>query len=164
MSLYYLNVFIHVLAAMIWLGGMLFLAAVGAPVLRQVEPPQLRAVLFKKLGEQFRWVGWLSIAVLVVTGIVNLHFRGLLTAEVWTGSEFWTTRYGVVLGAKIGLVVAMLGIQAFHDFWLGPAASAVATGSEEAVRFRTRAAWLARINAVLGLVLIWVAVRLARGG
>jgi len=41
--MYYLNVTIHVLAAMVWLGGMLFFAAVGAPVLRKVESPQLRA-------------------------------------------------------------------------------------------------------------------------
>lgn len=164
MSLYYLNIYVHVLAAMVWLGGMLFLAAVGAPVLRQVDPPELRAALFRKLGEQFRWVGWLSIGILVVTGIANLHFRGLLTREVWTGLEFWTTRYGMVLGAKIGLVVAMLAIQGFHDFWLGPAASRTAAGSDEAIRFRSRAAWLARINALLGLALIWVAVRLARGG
>lgn len=164
MSLYYLNVFLHVLAAMIWLGGMLFLAAVGAPVLRQVKPPELRAILFKKLGEQFRWVGWLCIVVLLVTGVINLHYRGLLTRWVWTGTEFWTTRYGLVLAAKIVLVVVMLAIQAFHDFWHGPAASAVARGSEEAIRLRDQAAWMARINAVLGLALIWVAMMLARGG
>lgn len=164
MSAYHLNVYVHVLAAIVWLGGMLFLAAVGAPVLRQVEPPELRARLFRKLGEQFRWVGWLSIGVLVLTGILNLHFRGLLTREVWTGLEFWTTRYGMVLGAKIGLVVAMLAVQAVHDFWLGPAASRATARSREALRFRRNAAWLARINALLGLALIWVAVRLARGG
>lgn len=165
MSLYYLNVFVHVLAAMVWLGGMLFLAAVGAPVLREVEPPELRARLFKKLGEQFRWVGWLAIAVLVATGIGNLHFKGLLVAEVWTGLGYWTgTAYGRALATKIGLVVAMLVIQAVHDFWLGPRASRVRAGSDEALGHRKWAAWLARINAVLGLALIWVAVGLARGG
>jgi putative copper export protein len=35
---YYINVTIHVLAAMLWLGGMFFLGAVGAPVLRTIEP------------------------------------------------------------------------------------------------------------------------------
>ena len=37
-ALYYINVTIHVLAAMLWLGGMFFLGAVGAPVLRAIEP------------------------------------------------------------------------------------------------------------------------------
>jgi hypothetical protein len=37
-------------------------------------------------------------------------------------------------------------------------------GSPEALAARRRAAWLARINAGLGVVLVVVAVRLARGG
>jgi len=39
MSLYHLNVTLHVLAGMLWLGGMFFLGVVGAPVLRRIEPP-----------------------------------------------------------------------------------------------------------------------------
>ena len=42
MTLYNLVVTLHVLAALFWLGGMFFLALVGAPVLRAVEPPELR--------------------------------------------------------------------------------------------------------------------------
>ena len=36
--LYYINVSAHLLAALLWLGGMFFLAVVGAPVLRHIEP------------------------------------------------------------------------------------------------------------------------------
>ena len=50
MSWYLVNVTIHVFAALFWLGGMFFLALVGAPVLRKVEPPELRARLFQQLG------------------------------------------------------------------------------------------------------------------
>lgn len=165
MSLYYLNVFLHVLAALLWLGGMLFFALVGAPVLRQVDPPELRTRLFRRLGEQFRWVGWASIAVLVATGVGNLYFKGLLTARVWTGLGYWTsTPYGRVLGVKILLVTAMLVLQAFHDFWLGPGATRLEPGSPKALRFRQIASWLGRVNAVLGLALVYAAVILARGG
>lgn len=165
MTLYHLNVFLHVLAALVWLGGMFFLAAVGAPVLRAVESPTLRRDLFQRLGLQFRRVGWISIGVLLATGIGNLHFRGLLTREVWTGLEFWTeVGYGRVLAAKILLVAGMLTLQSVHDFWLGPAAGRLDPRSGEAARYRRRASWLARANALLGLVLLYVAVRLARGG
>ena len=64
MSAYLLNGTIHVLAALLWLGGMFFLAAVGAPVLRKVEPPSLGADLFRQLGEQFRLVGWIATGAL----------------------------------------------------------------------------------------------------
>ena len=39
MSVYIINVTIHVFAALFWLGGMFFLAAVGAPQLYSVDLP-----------------------------------------------------------------------------------------------------------------------------
>ena len=164
MSLYFLNVTIHVLAALLWLGGMFFLAAVGAPVLRGVQPPELRAALFRQLGEQFRRVGWIAIAVLLVTGTLNLHFRGLLSWQVLGSGNFWDSAYGIALAWKLGAVTAMLVVQAVHDFHLGPAASRVEPGSPEMLVMRRRAALLARLSAILGIVVVIAAVRLARGG
>jgi hypothetical protein len=51
-----------------------------------------------------------------------------------------------------------------HDFWLGPLAGRLRAGTPEALRARRLAAWLARINAVIGIVIVILAVRLARGG
>jgi uncharacterized membrane protein len=162
--LYYLNVTLHVLAALLWLGGMFFFALVGAPVLRAVEPPALRAQLFRQLGERFRTIGWAAIGVLVVTGVLNLHFRGMLAADVWGSPEFWGSRLGQALGWKLGAVTVMIVISGVHDFLAGPAAGRLTAGTPEAVAARKRAAWLARVNALVGLVIVFAAVRLARGG
>lgn len=164
MSLYFINVTLHVLAALLWLGGMFFLALVGAPVLRRVEPAALRSELFRRLGEQFRTVGWISIAVLLITGVLNLHFRGVLSLAVLTDGTFGSTPYGYALGWKLGAVTAMLIVQAVHDFIVGPAASRLHTDSPELPRVRRRAALLARTSAVLGIITVIAAVRLARGG
>lgn len=164
MSAYYLNVTIHLFAALLWLGGMFFLAAVGAPVLRAVQPPELRASLFQQLGERFRTVGWIAITVLITTGVLNLHFRGLLSEAVLGSRIFWASTYGKALAWKLGAVTAMMIIQAVHDFWLGPAASRLTPGSPEMLAARRRAAWLARVSAVLGIIIVIAAVRLARGG
>lgn len=162
--LHHLNVTLHVLAALLWLGGMLFLAVVGAPVLRGLDRPELRAAVFRRLGERFRTVGWIAIAVLVVTGVGNLWFRGLLSWSTLGDPAFWGGRYGTTLAWKIGLVAAMMTISFVHDFVEGPRASRHRPGSPESIRARRRSAWLARANAVLGLALVWVAVALARGG
>lgn len=164
MSLYHLNVTLHVLAALLWLGGMFFLGVVGAPVLRRIEPAALRAQLFNQLGVAFRKVGWWSIAVLLVTGVLNLHFRGMLEWELWSSAAFWQTRYGFALGVKLACVTVMLTLSAVHDFVHGPAAARLQPGSPEALRHRRQAAWLARVNALVGLILVFAAVRLARGG
>ena len=150
---------------MFWLGGMFFLGVVGAPVLRGIEPPAMRQALFQSLGLRFRRAGWIAIAVLVATGLVTLHYRGLLR---WSGvlgdAAFWRTTLGHALAAKLAAVTVMLAASAVHDFVLGPAAGRAAPGSPAAVRLRARAAWLARVNALIAVALVVAAVRLARGG
>jgi putative copper resistance protein D len=163
--LYYANVTLHVLAAMLWLGGMLFLGVVGAPVLRAIEPPALRQRLFQELGLRFRSVGWWAIATLLVTGTVNLHYRGWLHWDGVLGAPaFWRTGTGHALAVKLGAVAVMLAVSLRHDFVLGPRAGRATPGSPRALALRRRAALLARANALLGVVVVVAAVRLARGG
>ena len=160
---YYLNVTVHLLAAMYWLGGMFFFALVGAPVLREIDPPDMRARLFQRLGERFRTTGWVAIVVLLVTGTLNLEFRGLLSTEVLADPAFWSSPYGRTLGWKLVAVAAMLVASGLHDFILGPRASRLDAGAGDAPSIRRRAALLARANALLGLLVVVLAVRLARG-
>ena len=160
---YYLFVTIHVLAALFWLGGMFFLGVVGAPVLRAIEPPALRQQLFQELGTRFRTVGWIAIAVLVATGILNLYYRGWLHWDgVLGASAFWRTGTGHALAGKLAAVVAMITVSAVHDFFLGPAAGHAQPGSPRALALRKHAAHLARANALLGIIVVIAAVRLAR--
>lgn len=164
MSLYLINVTIHILAALVWLGGLFFLALVGAPLLRQLEPA-LRQRLFRDLGTRFRTVGWWAIGILVVTGIANLYFRGLLRWDGVFGSpRFWGTPLGVALAIKLVAVTVMLVVQVVHDFALGPAAGRLPPGSDQALRLRRHAALLARVSAILGLLIVIVAVRIVRPG
>lgn len=162
MSLYYLSVTLHVLAAMFWLGGMFFLALVGAPVLRKVDPPELRAHLFQTLGESFRSSGWIAVGILLATGVANLHFNGVLSPAVLGQPEFWSTSYGRALAWKLFGVGGMVLTSALHDFVLGPRAGRMRPGTPEALSVRRRAALLARFNAFLGIVVVLAAVRLAR--
>ena len=159
-QLHWASVVVHLLAAFVWLGGMLFLGAVGAPALRAVEPPALRQRLFSDLGRRFRTVGWVAIGALLVTGILNLHFRGWLA--VMDERAFWGTVAGRALAFKLLAVLVMVVASAVHDFVLGPRASTVEAGSPEALRLRRRAALLARANAIVGVLLVVAAARLAR--
>lgn len=156
------SVTLHVLAALFWLGGMMFLAVVGAPVLRRVEPASLRAQIFNDLGMRFRTAGWIAIGVLVVTGVVNLRYHGVLAWDVLSRAAFWRTHFGSALAAKLAAVAVMLVLQAIHDFMDGPRASRAEPGSAEAVRWRKRAALLARVNAIVALLVVIAAVRLPR--
>lgn len=165
MSVYHLNVTVHVLAALFWLGGMFFLALVGAPVLRKLEDPRLRARLFAALGRRFRTAGWWAIGILLVTGTLNLHFKGLLQSRVLSDPAFWATTYGHALAWKLTGVAGMIAVSAIHDFILGPRASSEneSEGRPDGTS-RKWASWLARLNALLGIAVVVAAVYLARSG
>lgn len=159
---YYVLVTIHVLAALLWLGGMLFFGIVGAPVLRAIEPPALRQRLFQELGRRFRTVGWIAVVTLVATGTLMLGARGLLHWSVLGSADFWRTTFGTTLAFKLAAVTTMIVVSAVHDFLLGPAAGRATPGSPSAITMRRRAALLARANALVGILLVLAAVRLAR--
>jgi copper resistance protein D len=163
-QLYFLSVTLHLLAALTWLGGMFFLALVGAPVLRTLESAELRSRLFHQLGERARAAGWVSIGILLATGLANLHYRGLLASDVLFHREFWGTPMGIALAWKLGAVAVMIGVSAVHDFILGPRAGTLPLGSRARERARRWSSLLARGNALVGVVLVYWAVRLARGG
>jgi uncharacterized membrane protein len=161
-ELYLLNVTLHLLAALVWLGGTFFFALVGAPLLRTVEPPALRGRLFHVIGVRFRTVAWACIGVLLATGVLNLWFRGQASWEVLGATSFWGSPYGRALGAKLAAVTAMVLISAFHDFVDGPRSGRLAPGSPESARARRRATLLGRMNALIGVLVVILAVRLAR--
>jgi putative copper export protein len=161
-TLYWTCLWLHLMAALTWLGGMFFLGAVGAPVLRDVQPAALRQQLFDRLGRRARTVGWWAIGTLLATGTAITWLKGWF--PLMDDAAFWRDPPGRTLAWKLALVTAMLVLSAVHDFSLGPRAGRAEPGSDEAVALRRRAAGNARLTAALGLLLVYVASRLARGG
>lgn len=118
----------------------------------------------RKLGSRFRGVGWIAIAVLVAMGVLNVYFHDWLHWHGVLGSTaFWQTAVGRAFACKLAAVALMIAISAIHDFILGPRAGRAAPGSPVAIAMRKRAALLARVNAIVGIILVAAAVRLARG-
>jgi uncharacterized membrane protein len=164
-ALYLLSVWLHLLAVVTWLGGLLFLALVVVPITRRAAYSAVAPGLIQESGTRFRAIGWLCLGLLVLTGIVNLAYRGYGWADLLTGALF-RPPFGHVLGAKLLLVAMILAISAAHDFWLGPRAThawQAAPASPEARRLRRQATWLARLNALLALATVALGVLLVRG-
>ncbi|MDP6064405.1 MAG: hypothetical protein QGI49_06405, partial [SAR202 cluster bacterium] len=80
--MYQLAVLLHLLAAIIWIGGTLFLVIVIVPLTRSGAIPRPQAVLLLRLmGRRFRPMAWAAIGVLVVTGVY-------LAWDHWNVSSF----------------------------------------------------------------------------
>ncbi len=164
-AFYVASVSIHILAAMIWIGGMLFLALILVPALKRLNDPPLMVRLVRDTGRRFRTVGWVTLITLVVTGTTNLMARGV-TVEQLKSMDYWKTPFGSVLAFKLICVLCILTISLVHDFNIGPNATEklrIAPNSAEGLRLRKMASWMGRTNMILAIVVAVCGVMLVRG-
>jgi putative copper export protein len=84
-----IRVFLHVLAATVWVGGQLTLAGL-VPGLRKLSPDAPRTV-----ARRFNVIAWPAFAVLVATGLWNIAVL----------KPVWDSAYGTTLIVKIAVVV-----------------------------------------------------------
>lgn len=161
-TLYFTLVTLHILAAITWIGGVLFLALVGAPALRAVEPPSLRTALFNAIGMRFRWVGWGAVTVLLLSGTWLLWYRGWLAWSLLSNGAFWRTGVGLALWWKLGMVTLMLVLSLVHDVALSPSRARALDARPDGAAIRRRVVLLARVGAIAALGVVVAAVRLVR--
>ncbi|RMH35999.1 MAG: hypothetical protein D6690_07370 [Nitrospirae bacterium] len=150
-------VWLHLVGATFWVGGMLFLSLVAAPLVRRGSG-EVRE-WFVHLARRFRsWV-WGAVVVLVGTGSF------LLTRHVsWAVSPF---QWPGIVQAKLGMVIVLLGLSIIHDRVVGPRVREIARKDRsmwtpcERTLLRL-SPWLARMTLVSGLVILFLGIALAR--
>lgn len=163
-ALYVFSVWVHMLAAITWIGGMFFLVLVVVPWLRRRDRATA-AVFLRETGTRFRNVAWISFAVLLGTGVLNLWIRGV-RPENFAQAEWLTSPFGHAVVCKLALFALVLVVSAVHDFVVGPRATLAVEHdprSAAADKLRRQASLLGRANALLALLLIALGVILVRG-
>ncbi|MFO0677057.1 MAG: DUF4149 domain-containing protein [Polyangiaceae bacterium] len=162
--LYLISVWLHILAATTWIGGMAFLVLVVVPWLRRGGRAHA-GLLLRETGPRFRMIGWICFGVLLATGTFNLWVRGVMLSD-FTRPEWRGSPFGSAVLTKISVFLVVLAISAVHDFVIGPRATAAIQADPGAAKtdaLRRRASILGRANALLALVLVAIAVILVRG-
>ncbi|HVZ57945.1 MAG TPA: hypothetical protein VG870_14895 [Chitinophagaceae bacterium] len=159
---YYISVWLHIILAAFWIGGMLFLPLVLLPAIR--ENPRRRELL-TVTGLKFRFYGWIVLVGLVATGLLNLHLRGLPL----TWHFLFHSRYGQLLSWKLVLFFSLLVVSLTHDLLIGRralrAGGDTVASARDGVTFQTRIArWSGRILLLVSLAMAFIGVVLSRGG
>jgi len=122
-----IRLFFHVLAATIWVGGQLTLAAL-VPALRRFGAEVPRAA-----ARRFNQVAWIAFAVLIVTGIWNVaavsseishsasYRETLIVKLVVVGISGLTAALHARARSTVGLAVfgALTGVSALAALFLG---------------------------------------------
>lgn len=130
----------HVIAAALWTGGLGFLFLALKLDREDRWPLATRAV------PRFSNMAVISVVVLLVAGIIN----GYLQVRTW--SALWETEYGLLLLAKVTLVLPLLALGAYNNRYAVPRLKAGIASVLERRRF------LRAAGVELGIMVAIVAV------
>ncbi|HID65797.1 MAG TPA: hypothetical protein EYP32_02700 [Aquificaceae bacterium] len=133
--------FLHVVLATFWVGGMIFLSLVVVPYLK--NKPEIRNEAFQEVGKRFSLYGtFVSLFLLLITGLVNTYLlHGGFRRSIYE---------------KLFLFFIVVAISLAHDLWAGKKA----LYSEY---HRKWAKWLGIANLIISLMLVYMGVRIRLG-
>ena len=118
----------------------------AATTARRTVPARERIAFFRLLGRRFLILAGVAMALLVATGIDMAGDR----LPSW--SDLWDTNYGERLQEKLGLVILVIALTAFHSFVQGPALSRLREQALERPDDPDLAALIRRKSARAGVV------------
>ena len=142
--------FLHLAAAIVWLGGIAFMLFSLRPTAAELLAPPQRLPLIAQVLQRFFTGVWLAVAILLLTGLVMLLGVGMKNAPV---------------GWHLMLGIGMLMFALFGHLYFGPfrrlKLAVSASDWPEGGRRVGQIAKLAMVNLVLGALAIAAVIFLA---
>jgi len=108
----FLVMWVHLIAVVTWIGGLLFVPLVLKPALQGLTPESQKAQVLRRVGLRFRTIAWVSLITLILTGAFNMLYEG--------GSARLESTWGAILMLKLLFVAIAVGLTLVHDFILDP--------------------------------------------
>lgn len=156
---------LHLISAIAWIGGQLFILMVLLPIMRTALPRNERTLLFARVGRRYAIVSWVALALLVVTGFLNGQRRGI----DW--SRLADSSYGRILLVKLIFVALVILITLVHALYFGRRITEIAEqvhkfGEDDPVvaaerrRLQVASGVLSAVNLLFNLIIVLLAASL----
>jgi uncharacterized membrane protein len=146
---------LHMLATVVWIGGLVTLVILVLPVAKRLLEPDLFAQFLEGLQRQLDPLGWLSLSVLLVTGLfqmsANPNYNGLLSIS---------NRWAASILIKHVLFLGMIAVSAYMTWGLFPAIrrnallKAKGVDAIEGGKLERRESFLLRLNLLLSVLIL----------
>lgn len=149
MSMYIINNFVHLLFAVIWIGGMIFMNLVLMPSLSSIDPNE-RGKLFAQIAKRFTIVAWGSTLLLLITGFFKTPSGMLFN---------FSTDYGMMITVKHILFLVMIIFGSIITFVEAPKIKKYAPKpgekpAQEFVNAQGKIKLLSASNMILGIIIL----------
>jgi len=141
---------VHLVGAVVWIGGLAYQTHVLLPAARRGDPRP-----FAEAARRARPVTWTAVALVVLSGFYNVTQLGPLERVMQSGA-------GLMLAAKFGLVIVAVAIAAQRDFAQVPILDAAVRHGGEATAPLRAVGRLDRVVLLLALVVIYLGLAVSR--
>ena len=157
---------IHVVAAVTWIGGNLILAMVIVPHFKQSLPPVQRIQLLMQIGKRFEPVVWSCIGVLFFTGIINIFFTVDFSSPTPIANAFMRTLLIKILLFFLLTILTFLHSMVFARRLAAAVEDLDPTLEELPLQVKSRRLHMSIVSSLMGVVsllILLVAVALRMG-
>jgi len=148
---------LHIVATVMWVGGIMTLSVLVIPAARRTLESKDYAALLGRLQEGLQRVGWLSLAVLIATGMFQMSahpsYDGLLGI---------TNSWAVAILIKHIVIAVMVLVSAYLTWGLMPAlrrialqrAAGLAVDEEKTRLLQRRESTVLTVNLILSIIVL----------
>jgi len=142
------TLWIHVLGAVVWLGGLVYQVHVLAPRAGQ-------AGAFAEAARRARPFAWTALGLITLTGFYNVTRLGPLERVMESGAA-------LLLAGKFLLVLALVAVAGQRDFAQVPRLARALAAGEDPRPALTAIGWLDRLAVLLGVVIVYLGLAISR--
>jgi len=137
-----INHWVHLMSAVIWIGGLAFLVMSVTPALRKVVPKEYLRPVLDAISTRYRKIVGVLMAVILMTGGINLHFISQMMLSQ-TGSGISNSpKYLTILFIKLTLVLGIVTLFLYTFIFKSEPATEDTEEELEAVPFQRVAFWM----------------------
>ncbi len=137
-----LNHWVHLSAAVIWVGGIAFLIMAVTPGLKNAVAKEQIKPITDAFYQHYKKVAGILLIVLLFTGGINFHYvNQLITAQTGSGIQHHA-KYLTVFFVKLFLVLCLLTLFLYSVLFKSDDAEEGKEESYEAIPFQQAALWI----------------------
>lgn len=146
---------LHMLATVTWIGGIVSISILVLPAARKSLSPAEQLAFIESMQKRLEPLAWFSLGLLIVTGLFQLsanpHYNGFFDVS---------TQWSLAILVKHGLVAVMVVVSAVQTWEVLPAIRRTmmrrgkGASEEEIVQLQKREERLLRMNFVLSILIL----------
>ena len=136
------NHWLHLMSAVIWIGGLAFFVMAVTPALQKAIPREYLKPVIDAFAHRYRRIVGILMVVILVTGGINLHYISQIMLSQTGNGITHNPKYLTILFIKLTLVLGIITLFLYTFIFKAEQGEETADEEIEAVPFQRLAFWM----------------------